>query len=160
MHERILHAVAAHGDVAVVVPVGRLADLRRDVEALKRDNVLNDFQRHIVDSMYTLEIPDIGFPVRSIIIVATPSVAATITLTRRGRSIPVSIPPGYVGNVSAPIAIERYLNEALAPMGYRVRHAPRIPKELLTVRSGLGVYGRNNLCYAEGMGSLPNLVTF
>ena len=150
----------AHGDRAVVVPAQRLQELRRDIDRLKHDNVLNDFQRHIVDGIYALDTPDVGLEVRSIVVVATPSVAATITLTRRGRSIPVSIPPGYVGNVSAPIAIERYLNEALSPMGHRVRHAPRIPKKLLAVRSGLGVYGRNNLCYVEGMGSLLNLVAF
>lgn len=159
MLERILQAAASHGDRAVIVPVGRLADLRRDVEALRRNNVLNGLQQQIVDGTYHLEVPDLGFPVRSIVLVATSSIAAMMTLTWRGRDIPVMIPPGYVGNVSAPALIERYLNEALAPVGRRARHALGIPKKLLAVRSGLGVYGRNNLCYVKGMGSLLNLVT-
>ena len=69
------------------------------------------------------------------------------------------IPPGYVGNTTSPIRIEGYLNEALAPEGHQARRAPRLPKKLLAVRSGLGVFGRNNLCYVEGMGSLLNLVS-
>ncbi|HHX43587.1 MAG TPA: 4Fe-4S binding protein [Chloroflexi bacterium] len=160
MIERIARAARAHGDKAVVVPISRLDDLRRDIADLRRANVLNDYQRHIVERIYGFDIPEEGLVVRSIVIVATPSPAATITLAHRGRSIPVAIPPGYVGHVSAPIAAERYLNEALAPLGYRVHRATRLPHKLLAVRSGLGVYGRNNLCYVEGMGSLLNLTTF
>ena len=35
-----------------------------------------------------------------------------------------------------------------------------LPLKLLTVRSGLGRYGRNNICYVEGMGSFHRLEAF
>ncbi len=35
-----------------------------------------------------------------------------------------------------------------------------IPEKLLAVRSGLGYYGRNNICYVDGMGSFHQPVVF
>jgi len=35
-----------------------------------------------------------------------------------------------------------------------------LPEKLLAVRSGLGFYGRNNLCYVEGMGSFHQPAAF
>jgi len=35
-----------------------------------------------------------------------------------------------------------------------------LPEKLLAVRSGLGSYGRNNICYVNGMGSFHQLVVF
>jgi len=35
-----------------------------------------------------------------------------------------------------------------------------LPVKLLAVRSGLGAYGKNNICYVPGMGSFHRLVAF
>lgn len=160
MIESIVRAAAAHGDVAAIVPVYRVTDLRRDVESLKHDNALNDYQRYIVESIYQLEIPDVGFSVRSLIIVAAPSRRARVTFSWQGQDISAMIPPGYLDYTTTPVRIAQYLNDALEPPGYRVQYAPRLPQKLLAVRSGLGRYGRNNICYVEGLGSLLNLFTY
>jgi epoxyqueuosine reductase len=55
--------------------------------------------------------------------------------------------------------MEKFLTEILAPKGYRVVLA-KLPLKLLAVRSGLGTYGRNNICYVPGMGSFLQLVAF
>jgi epoxyqueuosine reductase len=49
------------------------------------------------------------------------------------------------------------LAEILAPEGYRVARA-LVPKKLLAVRSGLAVYGKNNITYVDGTGSFHQLV--
>jgi epoxyqueuosine reductase len=53
--------------------------------------------------------------------------------------------------------MKKFLTEILAPKGYRVTLA-QLPLKLLAVRSGLGAYGRNNICYVPGMGSFLQLV--
>lgn len=40
------------------------------------------------------------------------------------------------------------------------KYAPRLPLKLLAARSGLAVYGKNNICYVEGMGSFLTLVSY
>ncbi len=54
---------------------------------------------------------------------------------------------------------ENLLRRAPNPGKYRVAQV-LLPKKLLAVRSGLGFYGRNNLCYVEGMGSFHQLAAF
>jgi len=44
--------------------------------------------------------------------------------------------------------------------GYRIEEVEQIPLKLLAVRSGLGRYGRNNICYVDGMGSFIALYGF
>ena len=42
-------------------------------------------------------------------------------------------------------------NAFLNPRGYHVQYAPRLLRKLFAVRSGPRVYGRNNICYVEGI---------
>lgn len=51
------------------------------------------------------------------------------------------------------------MTEILATKGYRVTRTT-LPLKLLAVRSGLGSYGRNNICYVQGMGSFLQLAAF
>lgn len=55
--------------------------------------------------------------------------------------------------------MEDFLTGILAKKGYRVARTV-LPLKLLAVRSGLGSYGRNNVCYVSGMGSFLQLVAF
>jgi epoxyqueuosine reductase len=58
------------------------------------------------------------------------------------------------------VRIENYLKALLNPRGYHVLHAPKLPHKLIAVRSGLGLYGRNNICFVDGMGSFLNLAPY
>ncbi|MGE5613786.1 MAG: hypothetical protein ACM3XR_05220 [Bacillota bacterium] len=77
MYEFISRQAAEHGDRAAMIPVGRLKDIREDIEHLKARYELNDYQRHIVDEFYKFDLPKTGFEICSIIIVASPSPAMT-----------------------------------------------------------------------------------
>ncbi|MCX7774023.1 MAG: hypothetical protein N2376_13015 [Clostridia bacterium] len=59
-----------------------------------------------------------------------------------------------------PVIIEEFLNNTLNPAGYHAWYTDKLPQKLMAVRSGLGVYGRNNICYVQGMGSFNKLTTF
>jgi epoxyqueuosine reductase len=161
MLELLEQEIIQHGERARIVPVSRLHAIRQDIQELKDSGTLNDFQRYIVSDLYQLGEPGTDFEVRSILIVASPSPAsAKITFTWNGKRIPLMVPAAYVDNAATPARIERYLRGFLDPRGYHIQYAPRLPRKLLAVRSGLGLYGRNNICYVEGMGSFLNLAPY
>jgi epoxyqueuosine reductase len=161
MDEFVKQLTQDHGDKAAIVPIGRLQDIRQDVENLKNSGLLNDFQKYIVNDLYVMDVPDPGFAVRSILVIASPRpLLARIAFHRKGKRIPLMVPASYLSEVSGPPKIEHYLNEFLNPQGYHVQYAPKLPRKLFAVRSGLGAYGRNNICYVEGMGSSPFLATY
>jgi epoxyqueuosine reductase len=154
MIELLKQEILKHGDNSKIVPLNRLQNIKQDIEDLKGTGFLNNFQKFIVNDLYMLELPDTDFEICSIIIVASPSPSlAKITFNWKGKRIPLMLPAGYIYKEMMPPNIEQYLNEFLGPRGYHIKHAPKLPRKLLAVRSGLGVYGRNNICYIEGMGS-------
>jgi len=87
---------------------------------------------------------------RSIIVVVAPQPRYQVGFTRDGEVHYFTIPPTYLHHTDQ--EVERVLRSVLEPSGYRFSQAC-LPEKLLTVRSGLGRYGRNNITYIEGMGS-------
>ncbi|MBM3156693.1 MAG: hypothetical protein FJ004_05350 [Chloroflexi bacterium] len=68
-----------------------------------------------------------------------------------------TIPPTYSYKTDA--IIEKTLLDVLKPQRFTIKPA-RLPQKLLAVRSGLAQYGKNNIAYAEGMGSFHRLKVF
>jgi epoxyqueuosine reductase len=150
--------ISKHGEKAAVVPIERLQDIRQDIENLKARNNLNNFQRHIINKMYELDLPQTDFEIRSIILVASSSPSSIdVNFHWKGKRITLPIPATYTDYITAPNKTQQYLSEYLNPKGYNVIVAPRLPRKLLAVRSGLGSYGRNNICYVDGFGSFCNI---
>ena len=96
---------------------------------------------------------------RSLIIVAYPHPQTRLFFTWQGKQVPLIIPPTYLHGGQEDRNIRDSLAAALHPYGYRVSEA-FLPIKLLAVRSGLGAYGKNNVCYVEGLGSFVRLVAF
>jgi epoxyqueuosine reductase len=161
MIDILSEAIANRGDRVKIIPISRLPEIKRDIEDLRRSQPLTNFQKYIVNDLYRLDPSDTDFDIASILIVASPSPPlAQIIFNRNGKSIPLLLPASYIDKEAAPPRIQKYLHEFLAPGGYHVQYAPRLPRKLLAARSGLGAYGRNNICYVEGMGSFLNLTPF
>lgn len=161
MIESLKQEVSKHGDKAAVVPVHRLQEIRQDLEELKSSQDLNNFQKYIVSSIYQLNPPDVDFEIRSIILVAAPSASSIEMFFHwNGKKIPVFLPASYVDKDKAPARIEQYLKTFLQLEGHHLLYAPQLPLKRLAVRSGLGMYGRNNICYVEGIGSFLNLSAY
>lgn len=161
MFEALKNEIAKHGHQAAIVPIQRLQNIRQDLVDLNGRNELNNFQHYILDSIYQLDLPAADFEIRSILLVATPSPAAIkLQFTQHGKRVQALLPATYATKDSLPGKLESYLTALLNPSGYHVLHASRLPHKLLAVRSGLGRYGRNNICYVEGMGSFLNVTPF
>lgn len=161
MIELLKQEIVKHGDKSEIVSISRLQNIKQDIEDLKSSGFLNNFQKYIVNDLYMNDLPDTDFEIRSIFILASPSPLLTkIVFNWKGKRIPLMLPASYIDKETAPPKIERYLKKFLSPRGYHVEYAPRLPRKLLAVRSGLGVYGRNNICYIEGIGSSLVLVPY
>ena len=162
MTEFIKQITQEYGDAAEIVPIEWLHMLKQDVDDLKNDDSLNDFIMARIKGEYDdiLTLPKIEFVVRSIIIVASKSSLAEVIFNHNGKRIPLQLPPGYVHYISKPAFIEDNLTKTLSPHGYHVKRIERLPLKILAVRSGLCVYGRNNICFREDMGSFLGLFAY
>lgn len=162
MVEWLKKEIENHGDQARIIPIERLKDLKSDIETLKCAETLNGFQHFITEKIYQFEPPDTDFEIRSVMIMASPVPAyAKVIFEWQGQRIPViGLARSYMGKKDAPTTTKQYMRKMLKPLGYQIQSAPRLPLKRLAVRSGLASYGRNNICYVDGMGSFLTLVAY
>ncbi len=159
MEQLIKNEMLGLGYKAEIIPASYYEYIRQDAKALGECGFLNNFQEHLVRNVFNFSLPDAW--VRSVIIVATPSPSTvTVKFDFKGKRIPLRIPSTYVDYNSAPVALEKLLNGLVNPAGYHVESAQELPRKWLAARSGLGVYGRNNICYVDGFGSFVTLSSF
>jgi len=79
----------------------------------------------------------------------------------KGKAHEVTLPPNYYSDGITDETLQRtILQQIIGKPNCKLERAREIHLKLLAVRSGLGKYGRNNLCYVEGMGSLLRLVAY
>ena len=93
---------------------------------------------------------------KSLLVVAIPSSASVVRFDAGNGSVEATIPPTYVYGRDEGRALSLLRNSAGEA---RIEPAPG-PRKVLAARSGLALYGRNNLCYVEGMGSAARLAAF
>ena len=94
---------------------------------------------------------------RSLIIITVPQPQIKVTFWREDKSYAVVIPPTYNSAIDNDVA--NLLTTVLEPQGYQLQKV-RLPEKLLAVRSGLALYGKNNITYVKGMGSFQRPVVF
>ena len=150
--------IIEQGNKATILSVKCLDKIKTDIEALKENEKLNNFQNFIVNELYDFNFPETNFDISSIIIVAYPSKPANLTFNFENSKYQFKLPPTYIDKDSSLIEVERNLNNILNTEGYYVKLATTLPRKLLAVRSGLASYGRNNICYVEGLGSFLNII--
>jgi len=96
---------------------------------------------------------------KTIIVVAMPQPLTRVWFKCKGIAYPADIPPDYFARTASESCAEEILNNVLKTAGYRIARA-HLALKTLAVRSGLATYGRNNITYVPGMGSLCMLVAF
>ncbi len=159
MEQLVKNEILRLGYKAEIIPASYYDYIRQDSKVLMEGGFLNNYQDRLVRDVFDFSLPDEW--VKSFIIVATPSPSTvTVKFDLKGERIPLRIPSTYVDYNSAPVALEKLLNGLLNTAGYHVESAQELPKKWLAVRSGLGVYGRNNICYVDGFGSFVTLSAF
>lgn len=74
----------------------------------------------------------------------------------RGEKRSFILPPTYTAYDEKRLYVERLVARDVGGEGYKIA-TPLLPLKLLANRSGLVLYGRNNITYAQGMGSFMRL---
>lgn len=140
-----------------ILSIQHLSDLRNEIDRFYRQGAFDEefYQERL--AVFDFKPPESLSEARSLIVIAVPQPQIRVTLTWSGKSVPLIVPPTYLHWQETDKQVEDLLAEILAPAGYRVTQAV-LPKKLLAVHSGLGVYGKNNICYVPGMGSFHRLV--
>ena len=152
LDQKLISQLKGDGYPGRVVSIRHLPELREEIMERKDKGLFNeDFFRERL-TFFSFQAPDIMPNARSIIIVAVPSAQTPVKFKWSGKSIDLILPPTYRGFNRNIQNIDEYLSKLLAADGYGVVPA-RLPQKLLTVRSGLAEYGRNNITYISGLGS-------
>jgi epoxyqueuosine reductase len=142
-----------------IVSVQHLGDLQEEIEGHYRQGMFDEEFYQTWITRFAFSPPDSLPGARSLIVVAMPQPQIRVVFTWNGERRPLFIPPTYVGYDETNKQVEDLLTGILGPAGYCVTQAT-LPMKLLAVRSGLGAYGKNNICYVPGMGSFHQLAAF
>lgn len=157
LRQKVQERLKACGCECRFVSVAHLRDLEGEIAARHRAGELDEAFFCEDLGSFTFQLPADLPGARSIIVLAIPQPSVRVTFLWKGRITHSFVPPTYDTSVNA--YAEDILARTLEPDGYRVARSV-IPLKLLAVRSGLAVYGKNNICYVQGMGSFLRLAAF
>ena len=160
MKEELLQAFADQGRQAILVPIARLDDLKRDMEELEAGAFHTGFIDWATRRRDKFWPKGLGFEAKSLLLVATPSPARRVHFALDGRQFPVRLPPTYADWETHGAEISQVIQVILTQGGYHAAKADDLPNKLLATRCGLGAYGRNNIFYSDQWGSYVNLMPY
>ena len=144
------------------ISVDHLEELQEDIDKLRREGKLSDNKvyRSYIDTK-KFEIPESLPNAKSIIILAIFSKLGLVNFHINSKNYEIMIPPNYYDDGTTSEDFKNpILNEIIKEPGYQVEYTNKLHVKLLSVRSGLGKYGRNNICYVDEWGSMINLFAF
>ncbi len=141
-----------------VVSINHLEELHKELMQWKHEGVIKEsfFEQNYGD--FRFQIPDEIPDAKSIVVVAIPQKIQPLDFLIQGKFYHTIIPPTYV---YTPVrkTCKEVLTRVLKKTDHSVRRAI-LPLKLLAVSCGLGKYGKNNICYVDGMGSFARLEGF
>ena len=155
--ESIIESAKKQGWQACITSITHLKELQQANRRLRRQGFLDE-EFYLERLMgFNFEIPESLQDTKSLIVVAIPRLQSQATFSWKGTQLTLPIPPTYTAYDETRKQVENLIAGVLKAEGYAVSPAG-VPLKLLAVRSGLGLYGRNNICYVPGMGSFLQLV--
>jgi len=158
LRERVGEALKAAGCVHSLAPVGLMPRLEEILARLVDDGLVDGSLTEEYRESLSFSCPSEVGETRTIITVATPSQPAKVRFQLADGPLDAVVPPTYISSPAWRRCL-RALHGVLGPAGFSVARSTG-PVKLLAVHSGLARYGRNNLVYVNGMGSLVRLDAF
>ena len=143
------------------VSVDHLKELQADIDRLENEGKINRnkvFRSYISNKQF--RIPQDFSDAKSLVVIAVRMKPMLVNFLFGGRKHEIVLPSAYYDDGLTEEMLHDYvMKEVVNGPGHRIERA-KVHLKLLAVRSGLGRYGRNNLCYVEGMGSMLALYAF
>lgn len=144
------------------ISVEHLNELQEDIDKLYREDKLSDnetYRSYLSTKKFI--IPETLPNAKSMIVVAIFTKLALVNFHLDGNKHEIMIPPQYYDDgITYEDLDSLILNEIIKESGYKFEMAQHVHLKLMAVRSGLGKYGRNNLCFVDEMGSLISLLAY
>ena len=156
LSNQIREAIKPYGYQARTVSIVHLPEIQNAVGRLVRQGSID---RRISQTWHFFMKTNDSLPeAKIIIVVAMPQPFTRLKFKWQRKTFLADIPPTYFTRADDSRA-EKILKEILEPAGYRIVKA-HLALKTLAVRSGMAEYGKNNISYISGMGSLYQLVAF
>ena len=158
--DELLGLLKREGLRGVIVPISRVDEVKDEIRGLRRDGTLDDgFYNEWMPPYMDSKYPRSMRKPKSILLVSAPAHQQRVTFHFKGEAHEFIVPPTYGRSQ----AIRRRVRGVVKSIGKKDR--PRVvnafpPLKLLAVRSGLAMYGRNNVTYVPGYGSFQRLSGF
>lgn len=144
------------------VSVKHLPELQADIDELEKSDKISSnkvFRSYI--STFNFEIPEDFSTAKSIIVMALFAPPISLNFHFQDKIHEILLPGNYAfSDLSSKKLEEEILSNIIGKTGFSLRRTWNLHLKLLAVRSGLGKYGRNNICYVGEMGSFVNLMAF
>jgi epoxyqueuosine reductase len=148
-------SIEAAGFKMKAFKIEHLEEISAGLEELAAKGLLDrDFYKKDLSS-FQYDFKDVLKDAKSVILVASPQCKSIAEFEYEGGTFQAVIPPTYVyPGINS--KVKDILEKVLVRNGYSWAK-PVLQLKLLAVRSSLGAYGRNNICYVEGFGSFVRL---
>jgi epoxyqueuosine reductase len=145
-----------NGEKFQIVRASLLEELEKEIRAFQSAEPLNNFQEWIVNDLYNFTLPESGFPLESILLIAIPHpLYSEVTFQHSHKQY------HCISLVSSDFEGARNaVKRESARMGFRALEAKNLPLKRLAVQSGFSIYGRNNITYIDGLGSHFSYLAF
>jgi len=153
--EQIIQALEDAGFKAAFLPISATEQVREHYGTLLERGPETQWLRGTIDHFLKQQPPKMDFEPKSILCAAYPYAGAKLLLNRRGSVIEIPVPPNCLD-----CPAEFQIKEILKAGESKFAHTAGISQKLLAVLSGLGQYGRNNVCYIGGWGSYCGMCGF
>ncbi|MCL2096593.1 MAG: 4Fe-4S binding protein [Oscillospiraceae bacterium] len=164
MIKNLLDLIVSHGDRGTVVPFTRINDLKRNMIDLKNGDYhtdwLNRMANYITNDKNKFMPPDLNFVPCSLISIIRSSPKVILGFNYNDKLIDCVVPPHYTDFHLNCDKIEHYICDYLSPLGFSVKGVHTLPQKMLAVHCGLGLYGRNNICYNNEFGSYMQIMSY
>jgi epoxyqueuosine reductase len=154
---RIVHELENAGIRARFANVTVLKSIHDDIQAFLGDGTLNRDLYVEYLSSFAYEIPSTFSEAKSLIVAAVPSSPIKVVFNHQGRPFEALVPPTYAD-------AKEVDDKVLATMRRCDRNArferAYLPVKTLASRTGVILYGRNNIGYVPERGSYHRLTAF
>jgi epoxyqueuosine reductase len=134
-----------------IVPFSCFEDIKQDIARFAQRDDLNTFQKWIAAEKYVLN-PAFDFEPRSIVSAAVPYEVWNAAFLYNSKR--------YVSEIDKWPPFDEVKKFIFGDNNSHFFYDYWLPSKRIAVRSGLAKYGRNNICFIDGFGSLFILYTF
>jgi len=156
----VLGLLEKNGLRGAIVPYHRVEEVKAEIGTLLKDGLLDEeFYNESISLYFDEKLPRAIPRPKSILIVAAPDPQRRVTFYHGGEAFKFVVPPTYGTGAQVTRRIRSILEDGQRGAPFKLVNASP-PLKLLSVRSGVTMYGRNNITYSPGFGSFQRLTAF